>query len=156
MPPPETGKRLTAEQVETLRSWIEQGARWEKHWAYVTPERPELPGRSEGRSDHPVDRLLEARREPAGLTPAPQADPATLLRRLSLDLTGLPPSLDDLEAHLRDPGPQAYERAVDRLMSSVHYAERMSVYWLDLGALPRLGRLSQGFASKRLALSRLR
>jgi len=133
MPPPATGKRLTAGQIETLRRWIDQGADWEGHWAFLPPQRPPLPEvRGSGWVRNPIDAFILARLEREGLTPAPEAERATLIRRASLDLLGLPPSPAEREAFLADPRPDAYERLVDRLLASPHHGERRGRAWLDL------------------------
>ncbi len=129
MPPPKAGKRLTPAQVESLRRWIEQGAPWKGHWSFQPVARPRTP---EATALGRIDQFLNDRISNAGLTPAPEADRPTLIRRLSLDLTGLPPTPEDVEAFARDSRPDAYERLVDRLLASPHYGERMAVFWLDL------------------------
>lgn len=130
MPPPESGKSLTPAQKDTLRRWIEQGAEYQGHWAFITPDRPAIPT-IEGHP-HPVDAFLADRLRREGLALQPEADRATLLRRVSLDLTGLPPTLAELDAFERDTAPDAYEKAVDRLLASPHFGERMALEWLDL------------------------
>ena len=123
---------LSADEIETLRLWIDQGAEWQSHWAFIPPERPALPpvaDREWGRNA--IDRFVLARLEADGLTPAAEADRATLLRRVTLDLTGLPPAQGDIAAFLNDDSPDAYEKAVDRLLGSTAYGERMAVEWLD-------------------------
>ena len=123
---------LSAGEIETLRLWIDQGAGWESHWAFVPPERPAVPPVADtawGRN--PIDAFVLAGLEAEGLTPAAETDRATLLRRVSLDLTGLPPTPGDLAAFLNDDAPDAYEKAVDRLLGSTAYGERMAVEWLD-------------------------
>ncbi|MFN3324190.1 MAG: DUF1553 domain-containing protein [Bryobacteraceae bacterium] len=132
MPPPSSHKELTNEQRETLRRWIEQGAPWSEHWAFGPPVRPPLPDvrRSEW-VRNPIDRFILARLEAAGLQPAPEADRRTLARRLSLDLTGLPPSPGEVEAFVQDASADAYEKLVDRLIASPHYGEHRARYWLD-------------------------
>jgi hypothetical protein len=129
MPPPESGKSLTAAQRDTLKRWIEEGAEYEGHWAFEKPERPVLPAGEE--AQHPVDAFLSDRLEKEGLAMQPEVDRETLLRRVSLDLTGLPPTLAELDAFLADTSPAAYEKAVDRLLASPHYGERMAMDWLD-------------------------
>jgi len=132
MPPPETYKFLNAEQKSLLRRWIEQGAAYEAHWAYVAPNRPALPPVADASWPwHPIDRFIRVRLEREGLAPSREADRSTLLRRVSLDLTGLPPSRAEIEAYLQDSAPDAYERVVDRLLSAEKYGERMAVDWLD-------------------------
>ncbi|MBL9152889.1 MAG: PSD1 domain-containing protein [Verrucomicrobiales bacterium] len=130
MPPPKSGKSLTPAQKDTLRRWIEQGAEYQGHWAFITPDRPAIPT-IEGHP-HPVDAFLADRLRREGLALQPEADRATLLRRVSLDLTGLPPTLAELDAFERDTAPDAYEKAVDRLLASPHFGERMALEWLDL------------------------
>ena len=133
MPPPQTHKKLTAAQKETLKRWIAEGAEYKPHWAYVPVARPELPSvRDAGWVRNPIDRFILAELEAKGIKPSPEADRRTLLRRLSLDLTGLPPTPAEVEAFVNDSSPDAYERQVDRLLASPRYGERMAVPWLDL------------------------
>jgi len=122
MPPPSTGKRLTQSQIETLRRWIDQGAPYAKHWAFIPPKRQ--PGGS-------IDEFIRQRLEAAGLTPSPEANRETLIRRVTLDLTGLPPTPAEIDAFLRDSSPDAYEKVVDRLLSSPRFGERLALDWLD-------------------------
>lgn len=137
MPPPGSGKsRLTDDQAALLRLWIEAGAPYEDHWAFVPPVRPPLPRVAHPEwVRNPIDHFILQRLEAAGLEPSPEADRATLLRRVFLDLTGLPPTLDELDAFLSDETPDAYERWVDRLLTQepyvTRYAERMATPWLD-------------------------
>jgi hypothetical protein len=132
MPPPRTGKRLTAAQVDLLRRWIDEGARWSRHWAFVPPRRPAVPPvRQAGWARNAIDRFIADRLGREGLGPSPEADRTTLIRRLTLDLTGLPPTLAEVDAFLADRSPGAYERVVDRLLASPRYGERMAVEWLD-------------------------
>jgi hypothetical protein len=128
MPPPDSHRTLTAAQKEILKRWIAEGAEYKQHWAYVTPVRPALPANGE---KHPVDAFVAEKLAQAGLTLSPEAPKATLLRRVSLDLTGLPPSPEETAAFLADQRPDAYEKQVDRLMASPHYGERMALPWLD-------------------------
>ena len=133
MPPSDSGlPRLSPEQVKLLSEWINQGGKYEKHWALVPPKLSELPkvkNQTWARND--VDRFVLAKMEERGLTPAPEADKPTLLRRASLALTGLAPTTDELNNFLGDSAPGAYERAVDRLLSSERYGEHEARYWLD-------------------------
>jgi hypothetical protein len=132
MPPVSTGRVLTPEQVDVIRRWIEQGAPWQKHWSLIPPRRPPLPvARDHAWSLNPVDRFIRARLEREGLAPSPEADRTTLIRRVTLDLTGLPPTPAEVDAFLADRSPGAYERVVDRLLASPRYGERMAVRWLD-------------------------
>jgi hypothetical protein len=133
MPPPQTGPGLTETQIATIRQWIEQGAKWERHWAFVPPERPVLPAvRAEKWVRSPIDRFVLARLEREALKPSPEAGRATLLRRLSFDLTGLPPTTAEIDAFLADKSAGAYEKQVDRLLALPQYGERMATQWLDL------------------------
>jgi hypothetical protein len=133
MPPRQAGATLTEAQIATVRQWIEQGAKWERHWAFVPPERPAMPPvRDEKWARNPIDRLVLARLEREGLKPSPEAGRATLLRRLSFDLTGLPPTSAEIDAFLADKSAHAYEKQVDRLLALPQYGERMAMQWLDL------------------------
>jgi mono/diheme cytochrome c family protein len=133
MPPAETGKRVTPEQIELLKRWIASGAEWQPHWSYrpLRPlDPPDLP--RDGFIHNDVDRFLVAKLREKNLPPSPPADRVTLLRRLSFDLTGLPPAFDEVKAFLKDRSPGAYEKRVDALLASEAYGERMAMYWLDL------------------------
>ena len=133
MPPASADRHPTSEQVETIRRWIDQGAEWSSHWAYDSPERPEPPKIESARAAvNEIDAFVSARLEKEGLSLAPEADKRTLLRRLSLDLSGLPPDPADVSVFLKDKTPDAYETQVDRLLNSPHYGERMARQWLDL------------------------
>ncbi len=133
MPPPRSGKALSVAQIELIRNWIAQGAPWDGHWAYIRPEHANPPEvRDANWPRNPIDRFVRNRIEKEGLSPSPEAEEATLIRRLSLDLTGLPPSPAEVDAFLADTGPAAYEKVVDRLLASPHYGERMAQDWLDL------------------------
>ena len=137
MPPPGSNKRpFHPEEQALLRRWIEQGAKYEEHWAFVAPRRPPLPEVKEAAwCATPVDRFIVANLEREGVAPGPEAPPETQLRRLFLDLTGLPPTPEELDAFLADARPDAWERAVDRIFSEEpyrsRYAERMATPWLD-------------------------
>jgi hypothetical protein len=132
MPPRDSGHALTARQIELLRRWIDEGAKWDTHWAYTPPARPDLPPVDRlAWVRNPIDRFILARLEREGLKPSPEADKATLLRRVTYDLTGLPPTPSELDAFLADRSADAYEKRVDALLTSPHYGERMAVPWLD-------------------------
>ena len=132
MPPPDSGKTLTPRQIELVRRWIEQGGEWQGHWAFIAPQRREPPAvKNAAWPQNEIDRFVLARLEAAGLEPAPAADPVTLIRRVTLDLTGLPATPAEVDAFLADASPQAYERLVDRLLASPHYGEKMAGRWLD-------------------------
>jgi hypothetical protein len=133
MPDAKSGKNLAARQIALIKNWIDQGAQWKGHWAYIKPVRPALPSvDSSGFARNAVDRLVLAKMLDAGLQPSAEADRRTLVRRLHFDLLGLPPTYGEVEAFVRDPRPDAYERLVDRLLDSPHYGERMAMFWLDL------------------------
>jgi hypothetical protein len=127
MPPPQSNLHLTQEQVETLRAWVASGAAYESHWAFIAPVAAPVP---EGA--HLVDHFVGQRLQAEGVTPAPKADRETLLRRVTLDLTGLPPTLAEMDAFLADTAPEAYDRVVDRLLAAPAYGERMATEWLDV------------------------
>ena len=132
MPPPESGKTLSAAERERLRRWIEQGAVYRPHWSFVPPVRPPVPlVRDKAWPRDVIDHFILARLEAEGLRPAPEADRATLIRRLTLDLTGLPPTPAEVDAFLADSAPDAYEALVDRLLGSPHCGERLALDWLD-------------------------
>ena len=132
MPPPKTGKKPTAAQIELIRQWITQGAKWSEHWSYVPPTRPSVPKiRERERSRNAVDRFILRGSSKRISKSSPEADRVTLLRRLSLDLIGLPPTLSEVDAFLADKSPGAYTRQVDRLLASPHYGERWGRLWLD-------------------------
>jgi mono/diheme cytochrome c family protein len=128
MPPPDSHRTITPAQKEILKRWIAEGAEYKEHWAYVTPVRPALPANGE---KNPVDAFVVEKLAKVGLTLSSEAPKATLLRRLSLDLTGLPPTPEETAAFLADNSPDAYVKQVDRLMASPHYGERMVLPWLD-------------------------
>ncbi len=130
MPPASTGRRLNAAQRDTLRRWIEQGGQYEPHWAYMPPQ-PIDPPIDAGISS-PIDHFVRARLAEENIVPSRPADRATLVRRLTLDLTGLPPTLLEVDAFVNDTREDAYERVVDRLLRSEHFGERWARWWLDL------------------------
>jgi hypothetical protein len=132
MPPPDSGHALTDTQIGLLKRWIDEGARWDTHWAYTAPSRPDVPSvRQTDWVRNPIDQFILARLEREGLPPSREADKTTLLRRLSYDLTGLPPTPAEIDAFLADKSPDAYEKRVDALLASAHYGERMAMPWLD-------------------------
>ncbi len=132
MPPPKSNRRLSAEQKKLLKRWIAAGAEYREHWAFVAPVRPAVPvvKRTEWVRTS-IDRFVLAQLEARGMAPAPEADRVTLIRRLAIDLTGLPPALEEVEAFVADRSADAYERLVDRLLASPHYGERLALPWLD-------------------------
>lgn len=133
MPPPYSDRKpLSETEVATLRAWIEQGAKWKSHWSFQAPVRPAVPAvRDQSWLRNPIDSFILARLEKEGLKPAAEADRDRLLRRVTFDLTGLPPTLAELNAFVADKSPDAYEKVVDRLLASPRYGERMAVDWLD-------------------------
>ncbi|MBL9152268.1 MAG: DUF1553 domain-containing protein [Verrucomicrobiales bacterium] len=132
MPPPDSHKELKPEQIDLIRRWIAEGAPWQPHWSFINPEAPALPEvKKADWEKNPIDRFVLARLEAAGLTPAPEADRHTLARRVALDLTGLPPTPDEVEAFVNDPSPGAYEAMVDRFLKSTRWGEHRGRYWLD-------------------------
>lgn len=137
MPPPDAIHQLTSRNREIIKRWIEQGAPYQQHWAYLAPTKRESPAtvaafKGKTAPTHPIDRYIQGELAARGLAPSQKADARTLYRRLSLDLTGLPPSPEEMQAFLADTSPEAYRKAVVRLLASPHYGERMAVPWLDL------------------------
>ena len=133
MPPPQHGKPLTAAQIDLLQQWVRQGASWQQHWSFIAPTAPELPRVQDGKwARNAIDAFVLSRLESEGIKPNPEADPVSLQRRVTLDLTGLPPTVEEVDAFLADKRSDAYERLVDRLMESRHYGERLGQNWLDL------------------------
>ena len=130
MPPPESKKTLSNQQKKLLRTWIEQDATYAQHWAFTPPRRPAIP-QPKTPTGNAIDAFVLQRLERENLNPSPEADRATLLRRVTLDLTGLPPTLKELEDALSDKSPEWYDKVVDRLLASPRYAERMAMAWLD-------------------------
>jgi hypothetical protein len=132
MPPTKSGRSLTAKQIELIRRWIEQGAKWQKHWAFLPPEQPALAEvKNAAWPRNPIDHFILARLERENLPPSPEAARETLIRRVTLDLTGLPPTLAEVDAFVADGASDAYEKVVDRLLASPRYGERMVLDWLD-------------------------
>jgi hypothetical protein len=130
MPPPETHKSLTSEEKELVKQWIEEGAPYEGHWAFSTPKKAEVP-KING-TKNPIDAFIQDRLKQEGLTVSPSAEKETLLRRVYLDLTGLPPTLEELDAFITDQSPNAWEKVIDDLMNRTAYGEHMARFWLDL------------------------
>ncbi len=132
MPPPKMDRTLTAAQINLLKRWVDEGAEYEPHWAFITPATPPFPEvRKKDWARGPLDLFVLANMEKEGLEPRPEADRPTLIRRATLDLTGLPPTPEEIDAFLSDGSSEAYERVVDRLLASSRYGERMAVDWLD-------------------------
>jgi hypothetical protein len=129
MPPPNAHKELTPAQKELVRRWVAEGAEYESHWAYAPLVKPAAPG---AESANPIDGFIREKLAEKKIAPSPEAPKAKLLRRLSLDLTGLPPTPEETSAFLADPAPDAYEKQVARLLASPRYGERMAVWWLDI------------------------
>ena len=132
MPPPKSGKKLTVAQIDLLQKWIAEGAEYKGHWAFTKPERPTPPMvKNPAWAKNDIDKFILARLEKEGLTPAKEADKTVLIRRVTLDLTGLPPTTEQVDEFLADTGPDAYEKLVDRLLQSPRFGEQMARYWLD-------------------------
>src|SRR5579862_544629 len=133
MPPAYAGHdKLSDREIEMIRLWIAQGAQWQKHWSFLAPKRAPLPAlQNPSWVRNPIDAFVLARLERDGLHPSPEASRSTLIRRVTLDLTGLPPTPAEVDAFLNDASPNAYEKVVDRLLASPRYSERMAVRWLD-------------------------
>jgi len=132
MPPPSPGRDLSSKQVDTLRRWVADGAKWEKHWAFITPVRPDPPAiKDDAWARNPMDRFILARLEKAGLKPSPEAERTTLIRRMSFDLAGLPPTPKEVDEFVRDTAPDAVDRLADRLLASPRFGERMAWRWLE-------------------------
>ena len=133
MPPPDSHKELSPEQIEILQQWVAAGAPYQRHWAFVPPEEQAIPDIEKSTwSDQPIDRFVLARLDEEGLQPNAKTDKRTLIRRVTFDLTGLPPTLEEIQAFLDDTSEQAYENLVDRLLAKPQYGEHMARYWLDL------------------------
>ncbi|MCH9023126.1 MAG: DUF1549 domain-containing protein, partial [Planctomycetes bacterium] len=132
MPPEDSGLALTDSEKDLLELWIAQGAKWQKHWSFVKPNQAQLPKvKDKDWPSNPIDSFTLAQMEQDGFEPSPQANKETLIRRVSLDLTGLPPTIDEIEAFLADNSPEAYEKVADRLLASTAYGEHMATDWLD-------------------------
>ncbi|MGB6043376.1 MAG: DUF1549 domain-containing protein, partial [Pirellulales bacterium] len=132
MPPAEHGKPLSAEQIDTLRRWIAEGATWQAHWSFIPPVRPHLPEVKELQwANNEIDYFILARLEQEGLQPSRRAERETLIRRATLDLTGLPPTLAEVDAFANDRSPHAYQKVVDRLLASPRFGEQWAWTWLD-------------------------
>ena len=127
MPPPESHKKLTDREKQILKRWVEQGAEYQEHWAYIPPEKAEIPAGGNG-----VDVLVRKQLDEVRLRPSPRANRRTLIRRLYADLIGLPPTPEEVQAFVNDADPHAYEKLVDRLLKNPHYGERMAIGWLDV------------------------
>jgi len=132
MPPAKLHKTISPQQIALFKQWIAEGADYQGHWSFTKPERPVVPetkGKSKGLN--PIDSFILARLEKEGLAPSPETDKATLIRRVALDLTGIPPTPQEVDAFLADPAPNAYEKLIDHLLASPRYGEAMAVPWLD-------------------------
>jgi hypothetical protein len=132
MPPPDSNKILSAEDKKILREWVAEGAEYKPHWAFVAPVRPPVPQVKNARwPQNPIDNFVAEKLDDNGLAPSPEADRQTLIRRVSLDLIGLPPTPAETAAFVQDKSPNAYEKVVDRLLASPRYGERMAMDWMD-------------------------
>ncbi len=129
MPPVDAEKQFSKNEIDLVRRWIKQGAEWQQHWAWVAPERPQL---SDKASRNAIDHFVQGRLRKEGLKESSEADRVTLIRRVTFDLTGLPPTAGEIDNFLADTSPNAYEKVVDRLLKSPNYGEQMGRYWLDV------------------------
>lgn len=134
MPPPESHLELSSKEKALIAKWIEQGAQWKKHWAFIPPEKPKVPevDTNSGLELNEIDQFVRVKLKDFELSPSPQADKERLIRRVTIDLTGLPPTLSEIDDFLSDDSPDAYENLIDRLMNTDAYAERMAMEWLDV------------------------
>ena len=134
MPPPTSNLNLSAREKALIGKWIRQGAEWKKHWAFIPPQKPEVPSSfsADWPANNSIDHFIQARLKEQDLKPSPQADKERLIRRLSFDLTGLPPSIEEIDEFLEDDSPQAYKNLVDRLLNTNAHAERMAMEWMDV------------------------
>jgi hypothetical protein len=156
MPPADSGYTLTAAQVEQIRKWIEQGGVWNEHWAYKTPVQAPPPQVAHANWSHnAIDNFVLAKLEKEGLQPSAEADRATLLRRVTFDLTGLPPTIADVDSFLADRSADAYEKRVDKLLASPAYGEKMAMQWLDLARYADTHGLSHRQSTRYVAVAGL-
>jgi hypothetical protein len=132
MPPPNSNLKITKEEVAVIEKWIKQGAKYKKHWAFIAPKKADLPKADAAWTKNPIDNFVYAGMKQKGLSPAEEADKETLLKRVSMDLTGLPPTVQMQDEFLADNSPNAYTTMVSKLMKSKHYGERMALSWLDV------------------------
>ncbi|MBQ80684.1 MAG: peptidylprolyl isomerase, partial [Planctomycetaceae bacterium] len=132
MPPPESNHVLTHDQKKILNDWVAKGAEYQPHWAYVPPERHQIPNGDDEWCFHWIDSFIKARLNTKGVTPTADADPITLVRRLTFDLTGLPPTPAEIDAYLSNDAADRYEQLVEKLLASPRHAERLASWWLDL------------------------
>jgi hypothetical protein len=133
MPPPSSNLALTKTEIEIIRKWIEQGAKYKKHWSFIAPQRPAVPAVDKDLNPrNPIDNFVFAKMEEVGLAPNPETSKEALLKRVSMDITGLPPTIEQQEKFLQDKSADAYEKIVDELLSSKHYGEKMAIQWMDV------------------------
>lgn len=133
MPPPESNLTLEPAEIAIIARWIDQGAKWKDHWAFIPPHKSPLPSvKNPDRVKNEIDQFVLARLESEGLTPAQEADRETLIRRVSFDLTGLPPTIEEIDDFLADESPEAWEKVIDRLLASGHFGEHLAVEWMDV------------------------
>ncbi len=133
MPPPSSNLSLTKTEIAIIKKWISQGAKYKKHWSFIAPVRPKIPVADEDLNPrNPIDHFIFSKLDEVGMTPNPEASREALLKRVSMDITGLPPTIEQQERFLADQSPNAYEKVVDELLSSKHYGEKMAIQWMDL------------------------
>jgi hypothetical protein len=154
MPPPDSHKKVTAAQVEILKRWIKEGAEYKKHWAFEAPVKA-APPPVKGMVKNGIDAFIQARLAQEGLSPSPEASKESLIRRVTLDLTGLPPTLAEIDAFLADTSPDAYEKVVARLLKSERYGEHMGRLLAGCGALRGHAWPASRQRAQHVALSRL-
>ena len=155
MPPPEAHKELTPLQIGILTRWIEQGAAFKPHWAFISPSRPDIPEMEEGWARNEIDAFVLATLKQKGLSPSVEADRRTLIRRLSFDLTGLPPTSEEITTFLEDTSVNAYENLVDRFLASPRFGERMALHWLERSPVCRHQRLLDRWRAAHVDMARL-
>ena len=132
MPPPSSNLKLTQHEIELIAKWIKQGAKYKPHWAFIVPQKPKLPEADEDWVKNEIDNFVYAEMDEKGLKPNEEADKERLLKRVSFDLIGLPPTIEMQERFLKDNSPNAYEKIVDELLKNKHYGEKMAISWLDV------------------------
>lgn len=133
MPPPSSNLKLSSHEINLIEKWIKQGAKYEKHWAFVAPKKPAIPAvKNKGWAKNEIDYFILHKQEQLGMTPNEEADKERLLKRASLDITGLPPGIEMMDRFLADKSANAYEKIVDQLLQSTSYGEKMAVHWMDV------------------------
>ena len=156
MPPPDFLRRLSEYEIALIAKWIEQGAEYKPHWAFIPAEKPSVPNVEDERwCNNEIDHFIVDKLEKSGLVPNKRASKEILLRRATLDLTGLPPGIEEIDDFLNDDSPDAFEKVIDRLLDSPHFGERMALALVRPGPLCRLQRLFTRWTSYYVAMERL-